>query len=315
MADGVHISGDMHTLRLVPLISLFVTACLGPADQLDAPLEPVIRAPPGAAVTDAGASDAGLDAGERDAGLDAGARVDGGAGVDAGVMLLDAGVDRPFFGSLLVSTTPTGLRVQASFSTSSSFPTCVETAAGTCRLRTCRGRGMSTTDSAGTLTVSVNGQSLTLSPDANGRYSGQLSTVLLPGDVVQLAASGDVVPAFSTSVAVTNFTTITAPVCALFVACDGVERATPPTLQWTPVTGLTVRATTIWEDVRGSNMALCDWPSTRGTGTIDAAVWSRIPSNEIFLLLGETNVTKTLRAGDYELNITIGPTQDFAVIE
>lgn len=274
--------------------------------QVDSPVQPVMPVDAGlrrdaGVVLDSGV-DAGLDAGARDAGLDAGAA-------------LDAGTEPPFNGSILVTTTGSGLAISASFSNWTSFPQCVERQTGLCRTRTCQGRGASSSQSAGTLTATVHGRAVTLTRDAMGRYSGRLATTLVAGDVVQLTASGDAVPAFTTSVDVLPASDFTSPVCGLFVPCAGIARTTPPTFQWRPIAGATVTVTTIWEDFRGAQMATCEWPSTSGSGTIEPTVWASIPPEETFVLLGSIDATKTVTAGEYVLTVTSRPETTLAVVQ
>lgn len=294
------------TSRLSLLLVVFITACGPTASSLDPTLEPVVLAPRGTQPSDAGVV---MDAGRA---LDAGS-FDSGVSFDAGVS--DAGVQADDVGTISISVEPTVVRLSASFRTFSAMPSCGERTVGSCRVRTCTGRGTSSVESAGTVTLSARGQQAVAVMDSNGNYGATLPFALTAGEVVTVAADGDVAPAFSVSVSTPAQTRIASPVCAPFVECAGIERQTAPTFQWLPVSGSGFSATFVWEDFRGNHLASCTAPSSAGTATLDATAWNSIPPTGLFMLMASIDARTTSRVAGWELNTSITAAETMVVIE
>lgn len=300
MVCGVH---RARRMKIVLTFLLFVSCA--PAPQLvDDTAVVMLVVPP--------VPDAGHDAGVRDAGLDAGLD----AGVDAGIA--DAGelpvVQPSRSGSILISVDSTGLSVNATFSESSSLPSCTQRTVGSCTLLSCTGRGVSTNESAGTLTAVIDGMRTDIPVSAMGGYRGRVAGFFPPGTVVTIEASGGWVPAFSVSAEVLEHRSFSAPLCPLFTSCPEIERARAPALTWTPFVNGTATAGVVWEDTRNRLMT-CTWPSTSGMGTIEPSLWQLIPARAQFLLQASLGATTKTSIADWDLSTTIGPDTGLVVID
>jgi hypothetical protein len=170
---------------------------------------------------------------------------------------------------------------------------CVVTEVGSCVARSCS--GPQPWDGAGTITVSFDGTDvLSAVPIASGHYYGDIP-MLAPGIMISARTTGDVVPAFATSVVVPSGTSTALPATIsvdadLIVAWDPAISATTVAFAMLPDAGL------------GRAGALCTVPAEAGTMTVSRSIVALVGAGATSVALAGVNTT-LVAAGEYQVEL------------
>lgn len=196
-------------------------------------------------------------------------------------------------------------------SNGSSSATCFAESANGCTLTVCDdgpSTGMSTYASAGTVTLSSAdlASPLSISPDANNSYvspPAAPSATFAGGEHFDLAASGGDVPAFQVAMDVPLVLLLSQPLYAQSSPGLFVSKSQDLSLTWTrggENISFYIQASSARADgLPGGASLICNFPSIDGTAVIPATLLSKLPLDT--KLYPYTTVTKTIRAGDYDV--------------
>lgn len=277
------------------LVSAALASC-GPSGGVDASAV-ADAAQPDAARSGSGAMDAGqpdggtrLDGGPPDSGpTDAEARdarvADAGAAEHAGVALLTHVYGQFVVGAEFAEATSVDTLLEGTPPAS-----CLEIRTeGNCRVVDCS--GATTLVSAGVLTAKVNGTTVaSVAPVPPGGYlrSGT-SRVFEDGDVVELEAAGDVVPAFALAT--------TAPAALAATLPTMIDRTTPLVLTWSAATRAELARVVL---LQGQRRVLCIGPDV-GSRTVPGSLLGELdPGTAATLTLTIENTT-IARIGEWDI--------------
>ena len=270
----------------------------------------------GASVSVAGASAGGAGAASNagTGGSSAGQSATGGAGGSA--------TNRSHYGQVLVQSltrSNNGVTLNAQFvTTAASTTVCTDINEGPCRATTCEmaaaGESTTTYASAGTVTITspeVMGTA-TLTPSADGTYVAStpmpFEKSFLGGELLQIKATGSMVPAFEGELNVPLILLFSQPA---FVASQGsleAPRSQDLALAWTrgakDVALYVIGSSARPDGQPGSASIYCNFPSEPGSGVIKSSLLQVLkPEAQLNLF---TVGSKLIEAGEY--SVTLGAT-------
>lgn len=153
---------------------------------------------------------------------------------------------------------------------------------GSCTLSTCPlgGGASEPPPTAGDITVTASNQTATLSPDTDKMYTGLTGqvTLLAPGDVVQVQASGAEIPAFALSAAAPASVEVTSPLLSETTVLD-VDGTKDLVVTWTGSSADKVAVGTTAVDAAADEIVSlhCEFDASQGQGAVPSSLLQKLP--------------------------------------
>ncbi len=188
------------------------------------------------------------------------------------------------------------------YETPQDAPGCTWTYAGACSLQACEPTSGLVADSAGDVTVTVDGMATTVSPNAATYQTAGQPAPLTTGSSVTMTAAGDTVPAFSSpTLIVPAALEVLTPISG-----TGFDRTQTLTASWTPVAGrayINVSQTGNSGPYPASYLRTirCDVDAQLGTVDITPSLLGAFTADVNAYVTVAANVTETQDVGVYEV--------------
>lgn len=201
----------------------------------------------------------------------------------------------------------------AGFSGPGSAAPCNTTIVGMCKVSMCPPSspppdgGVPKAPDAGNISITGGTRAVTLTPQADGTYKTATDTTNVlwnGGETLSLAAVGNVIGAFNTTVVAPKAAQLTMPTAPAAGAMLMVNRSTDLVLKWTGGQGSNVQAFLISSVTGGPSVVIaCSFPGASGTGTVtSAALMNLQTTNGSFSFYSENE--SMVAAGNYDVTTT-----------
>ncbi len=167
---------------------------------------------------------------------------------------------------------------------------------GACHAVQCSSGPALTSANAGTLRASVRGVEIaTASLGESTYFATQTSPIFAPGDLIEISAGGDVVPAFRASVL--------APEALLSSIPSTISRANDLTLTWSPAIAAAHVQVSLLPST-GSVLVTCRLPTASGMVTVARSLLAQLPNDDSTSVTVFTENATRVRAGTYDVHVS-----------
>lgn len=192
-------------------------------------------------------------------------------------------------------------------------PDCMNQTFGACQFSSCQlplsnpDGGTPHYPDAGNITIAGGTKMVSLTPKADGSYTPYVDTMNVlwsGGETLNIAATGNLIPAFSTTITAPVVAQLTTPAPPAQGARLMVNRGMDLVLKWTGGQGDSIEAVLSTPVASGKALAVtCTFPAGDTMGTIPAAALMNLQAgNGSFTVYGGS--VKTMPASEYDLNIS-----------